>query len=476
MVSRLLYAPPYLYFFDNANFALAIDRFDPGLHQPQPPGYPLFVALLKLLHRFLPSANHSLIAAGLIGSAAGLVLVWLWAARMFGERAAWAAAALLLFNPVFWVAGVANPVRTFLVVIAAACAIASWRSMTTERDPRPWFYATSGTLGFLAGFRPECLLLLLPLWAATGWFRRIALRTWAIGTAVLGAAALIWIAPLMAHMGGAGSILGTFATYLRATSQRETLVFGATGLAAFATARRVLVWNFGLAAAWVWAVPLAIGSLRARWSRAHTVCLLFSFVPPFLFHSLIYVRDVDQTLITVAVMCVMGGAVLTSLRPWPAMLAAVAVAVLLTGWNFRWPLFPEMVTASRGAMRFTNNWNRSTFSALEALRPGEDTVLVWDDSVVSWRQVSYYYPTTRLLALEIDPPLWIVSQVGSATSLTGDAIVVAGARYLVVGASYQQANELAHLPGAERRGPLVVLPWGPESQVKVGRYILRAAP
>ena len=475
IASRLRYAPPYLYFFDNANFALAIDHFDPGLHQPQPPGYPLFVSLLKALNLFLHSANHSLIAAGLVGSAAGLVLVWFWAAQMFGERAGWAAGALLLVNPVFWVAGDANPVRTFLVVIAGACAAVSWRCFTAEGDPRPWFYGMSGTLGFLAGFRPECLLLLFPFWVAAGCFRRLAIRTWAIGSLVLSAAALVWIVPLVGHMGGAGSILGTFATYLRVTSQRETFVFGATGAGAAATFRRVLVWNFGLAVAWVWAVPFALGALRARWSRAHTVSLTFSFVPPFLFHSLVYVRDVDQTLITAPVLCVLGGAVLASLRPRPVMIAAVAVAVLVTGYGFRQPLFPEMATASRGAMRFMNDWNRSTFDSLAQLRPGADTVLVWDDSVVSWRQVCYYYPAIRLLALELNPPNWIVSHVGEPVSRDGETLLVPDARFLVIGASYRQGNDLARLPGAERRGPLVVLPWGPGSEVTVGRYVLRAS-
>src|SRR5215472_15099557 len=43
VASRLPLAPRHLITFDEINFALAIERFDPGTHQPQPPGYPLFV-------------------------------------------------------------------------------------------------------------------------------------------------------------------------------------------------------------------------------------------------------------------------------------------------------------------------------------------------------------------------------------------------------------------------------------------------
>src|SRR5579885_584151 len=49
-VTRWLAAPKYLYYFDSANFALSLEHFDPALHQPQPPGYPLFVGLIRVIH------------------------------------------------------------------------------------------------------------------------------------------------------------------------------------------------------------------------------------------------------------------------------------------------------------------------------------------------------------------------------------------------------------------------------------------
>jgi hypothetical protein len=155
------------------------------------------------------------------------------------------------------------------------------------------------------------------------------------------------------------------------------------------------------------------------------------------------------------------------------MLAGVSVAILATGWNFRWPMFHEMATASRGAVRFMNDWNRSTFSTLERLRLDDDAVLIWDDSVVSWRQVCYYYPTRRLLALELDPPLWVTAHVGVAASMKDGAILVPSANRLVIGVSSAQGNALLSRPGSEQRGPLVVVPWSPKSEVKVGRYLLR---
>src|SRR5690242_5225081 len=48
-ISRWVLFPRYLITFDEINFALAVDHFNPPMHQPQPPGYPVFVGLLKAL-------------------------------------------------------------------------------------------------------------------------------------------------------------------------------------------------------------------------------------------------------------------------------------------------------------------------------------------------------------------------------------------------------------------------------------------
>jgi len=473
--SRLIYAPPYLFFFDNANFALAIDHFDPRLHQPQPPGYPVFVALIKALNLIVHSANRSLTISGLIGSAAGLVLVWDWACAMFGRRAGWTAAALLFVHPVFWVAGIVNPVRTFLVVIAAATATLSWRVLT-EPSPQVWFYAASASLGLLSGFRPECLLLLFPLWFATGWSRRLGFRTLALGTFILVLATAVWLLPLVIRMGGAQATYLGFSDYLRSNSTRDMAAYGAPESASTRTLRLVFVWNFGLTIAWIWAVPFVLSSLRKVWSLAHSFLLGLAFIPPFLFHAMVHSREVDHTLVTIPALCVLGGAVLAALRPRSAMLAAATLAILISIQNFRWPMFRDMSRASRGAVRFINDWNRSTFNALAELKPAEDAILVWDDSVVTWRQVCYYYPRTPLLVLSQAPPLWVDSCQGRAVTVKDGSILVPNSGRLILGVSYAQGEALAGLLSAGRRGPLVVLPWPKGAQAKVGRYLLRSIP
>src|SRR6266568_1079578 len=37
---------------DNVNLAFSLEKFDPRIHQPQPPGYPFFVAFGKIVNFF----------------------------------------------------------------------------------------------------------------------------------------------------------------------------------------------------------------------------------------------------------------------------------------------------------------------------------------------------------------------------------------------------------------------------------------
>src|SRR5579864_5190152 len=80
-------APERLFDFDAANFALALDNFQPALHQPQPPGYPLYVALTRTVDLLVHDPPTSFLIAGLLGAAAAIVMLWLLGERMFGRGA-----------------------------------------------------------------------------------------------------------------------------------------------------------------------------------------------------------------------------------------------------------------------------------------------------------------------------------------------------------------------------------------------------
>ena len=57
--------------WDSVNFAFALDDFDVVHHQPHPPGYPLYVAAGKLIHRVVAGHAAALtLVSALAGAAA----------------------------------------------------------------------------------------------------------------------------------------------------------------------------------------------------------------------------------------------------------------------------------------------------------------------------------------------------------------------------------------------------------------------
>ncbi len=166
--TRWATAPRLLYYFDSANFALSLERFDPTLHQPQPPGYPFFVLLIRLIHLWVASPEKVLLVAGLLAAGAATVLIRFLAADLFGRPAGVLAAALLASNPVFWFAGVTNQIRLFLALSTIGICLLAWRALHMPEDSR-WFYGAFAALGVAAGFRPVESVLLLPMLAWVWW-------------------------------------------------------------------------------------------------------------------------------------------------------------------------------------------------------------------------------------------------------------------------------------------------------------------
>src|SRR5437773_11408861 len=87
---------------DNVNLAFSLEKFDPRIHQPQPPGYPFFVFFARIVNFFFRDAERTFVAVSLLVSAACLPIARALGRRMFSEWAGFAAALLLLVNPVVW--------------------------------------------------------------------------------------------------------------------------------------------------------------------------------------------------------------------------------------------------------------------------------------------------------------------------------------------------------------------------------------
>jgi len=70
LLTRVPLASHYLFSWDSANFAFALDKYNVAAHQPHPPGYPLYVATAWLLRPLFADANAVYVALSVAASAA----------------------------------------------------------------------------------------------------------------------------------------------------------------------------------------------------------------------------------------------------------------------------------------------------------------------------------------------------------------------------------------------------------------------
>jgi hypothetical protein len=168
LLVRSLTLPRGLWEMDEVLFARAVERFDPLSHRPHPPGYPLVVALSKLLNLVFHDPFLSLVALSVISSLAGYWAMVAAFRRIAGGpdagRIAVAGALLFQLSPAMLVQGPLPmsdpPALMFLALALAAGAVL--------RDGGGlWSALGLGAAASAAiGCRPQLALVVLPVVAA----------------------------------------------------------------------------------------------------------------------------------------------------------------------------------------------------------------------------------------------------------------------------------------------------------------------
>jgi 4-amino-4-deoxy-L-arabinose transferase-like glycosyltransferase len=304
--TRIPRAPGQLVTFDSVNLAYSIGHFDIRISQPHPPGYPLFVMEMRALWwlRFRRVENI-LFALALAGSIAAAVLVALCGNRIMGGDSGYCAAWILIFNPVFWHAGLTSALRVQLAVVSMAVAAGCWRAWAGEGR---WVLRSAVALGIGAGIRPELGPLLLPLWAASALRARISWRERGIALGAMAAAVAVWLAPAMLASGGPAVFVKTCLEYLDDQASTGSALFGASESQWRTTFWRLMVWVFGGAIAWT--LPAVLAWRRGEgWAigRERLAFLALWLVPPFVFSLLVLIADPGHVLAMLPVVALIGG-------------------------------------------------------------------------------------------------------------------------------------------------------------------------
>ena len=215
---------PSLEDIDSINFALGLRQFDVALHQPHPPGYPVYIALgrvsfwlLSGLTRLSPA--HLDAAALALWSAIGGAVALLGATRLWAavdarwgaqtDRPVWSGA-LLAVAPLFWMSGL-RPMSDM-----PGLAAVLWSQALLVEGISSGGACVAGALvaGLAGGIRIQTLALTTPLllvalvaqWRKGGWrggFRPVL---------ALGIGVAAWAVPLAVASGGLQAYLAALGT------------------------------------------------------------------------------------------------------------------------------------------------------------------------------------------------------------------------------------------------------------------------
>lgn len=287
VLSRLPFRSEWLSHWDSVNFALALDHYDVRLHQPQPPGYFLYVLLGRGVHLLVPDANAALVWLSLIASALGVVALYHLGAALFDRRVGGVAAALALTSPAVWFYG--EVPLSYAVEFALVTPFVLLLYWQVEADPR-WWPATALLLGFIGGVRQNSIVFLLPLWLVCLWQLRWRQRI--LSLLLLAIAGLAWLLPMMALSGGPAGYLTTLGTASAGIAEESS--FLAVSQLALNAGRMAFYLGYGLLLA---ALPLAWGiwwGVR-RWRalvRDRRFWMLALWIgPSFVFYLVVHLRQ-----------------------------------------------------------------------------------------------------------------------------------------------------------------------------------------
>ncbi len=173
--------------WDEALFCLGMQRYDVTMHHPHPPGFPVYIAMGKLLRLVTPSDFRALQAVNLIAGALAFPAVFLLARalRLRFETSVIAGVLFVFFPNVWFFGGTAfSDVPSIVLVVFAVVFLLRGRDSTRD------YLLGTLLLALAIGMRPQNLLVgLFPGIYATmrrSW-RDIAIA-FLIGVAVVGIA------------------------------------------------------------------------------------------------------------------------------------------------------------------------------------------------------------------------------------------------------------------------------------------------
>ncbi len=387
-ITRFLFRSRLLYDIDSVNFALAIQRFDPHVHQPHPPGYFLYICLGRLLNVLFHDANLALVVLSILSSCGVVLLIYRTALAWFDTRAARFAGGLFLFSPLAWFHGTVALTYSVEAFFSALVGYLCWRVYCGSDA----FVIPAGLiLGISAGVRPSSLMFLGPLFLFSLW--AVTPKRKLIGIAALAMTLVAWFLPMISASGGFAAYFGALFWLWNAVPARDTVFNSspATSIARACTIVLIYILSFGAASI----LPLA--ALRGEpMDRRKKIFTAVWIAPALCFFTFIFLQFVNSgyLLLLSAPACI-----------WLGFWASEWYEKIAWRKSFRWAAIVACATANVLIFLFSPFYCsytsvRSFEAELKEIRaelphiaPASDTLIVgFDSHFLGYRHAGYYLP------------------------------------------------------------------------------------
>jgi hypothetical protein len=293
ILSRLPFASKMLYHMDSVQYALALDHYDIGLHQPHPPGYFVYILMGRLMHWIIADPNQAFIALSIIFTAGTVVIVYLLAKEIFDDRTALLAAIFAITSPNLWFHGAIALNYGLESFFSVSIAYLCWK-ITDEKSHAAWVLLAI-ILASSGGIRQNTPVFLLPLVIYA--CRQLPLRWLLLGSVTFSLVTLGWFVPMISATGGWSAYSAAFwELWHFNTGQKSVFEHGFGTLLVYAKTLLNFI-TFGIGAGVV-VLPLCgyivlRQHLVERIDKKKLFFFMFWVGPAFLFYLLIFIHPAN---------------------------------------------------------------------------------------------------------------------------------------------------------------------------------------
>jgi hypothetical protein len=385
-VTRILFRSTLLYDIDSVGFGLALKHFDPGVFQPHPPGYFLYICFGRLLNTVIPDANAAFVALSVAASCGAAIFIYLLTDIWYGRGAARTSILLFLVSPLSWFHGTVALTYIVEAFFSALIGYLCWKVYTGNAK---FAVPASAAYALAAGFRPSTGLLLAPLWLISLWKARGAQRLLAVVSALL--VVLAWLIPMAQASGGIVALFNaTFHLWAGVPASRTALRDPALAVARLVT----IAWVFVLCFGWAATFLFARGSKQTENAGRNRFVWIW-IAPGLAFFTFIYFLFVNSGYLLVLsppVFALLADRVhrfLTSLdRPllrWALIGSGLAANTLFF-------IFAPLYCSYRSVREFEREMTAVTRDFQSSLNPDTTLIVGFDSHFLGYRHAGYYLP------------------------------------------------------------------------------------